>query len=154
MAKKDPSAEQLTAFQHVAVACINAIGNVSNRMGMPTAILILCLTTVYIFGDADTRNQFIRALIFEPTKEAEQPVLRWFFGIVLSCMIATPLIRWWMKRSENTEMGRLRARISKLEAERLPTEDEESETESPKKLKAGKKDEPARTREGVLSQEG
>lgn len=137
MAKKEEhEPEQITAWNRVVISIINAVATTSNRMGMPTAIFILLLSAVYLFGDAKTKDEFIRTLLFDPPNGGNQPMIRWFFAILVGLMVATPLIiRLWGKMSEADENVRLRKRVSELEAKLLPANDEEPETEQRKRTK-------------------
>lgn len=94
------------------------LDRVANTFGIPAATLLLCFGAVWFFGDAKTKNDFVRELLFRDVTHT--PWLSLFFAILI-VVSAVGAWRATVRRRalESTEMRRLASERTRLQEKLL-----------------------------------
>lgn len=98
------------------VAWVNLFTHVVDRFGVPFGLLLLCLATIWVFGDDKTQNDFIREMLFGEV--TGKPAARLFFLALLALSLVSSSALFRRLSREPAEMKRLADEKARLQ-ERL-----------------------------------
>lgn len=117
--QQDLSPEQVTAWQHLFVACLKIMSQTAARFGMPMAILMLSLVVIWIFSSKATLDEFARMLLFTDDTHQSQGWVRAYFVGLIVLILGHPFVAWFKKKAESREVDRLRRKVSQLQEKLL-----------------------------------
>jgi len=91
-----------------------------DKFGMPAALFMICLTAVWVLGDAKTQNDFIREVLFADVTHTRY--VQGFFGALVALAIGASAIGIRKKRAESSELKRIAAEKTRLQQKLIEAE--------------------------------